>query len=105
MAVRPDLGTGDYLLFEEIGSPETGAQADADPRHRQVVLITATEDIEDDAFTNAIAGGMLTPRLNPADPALLLRRVIWAEDDALAFPLCISALTDEDMQGLSDLGI
>ena len=56
-----------------------------------MVRIEAVEVTEDAAFTNAVVGGVLTPRLNPADPALPLLRVTWAEADALTFPLCISA--------------
>ncbi|CAN7553181.1 hypothetical protein [Mesorhizobium sp. LjNodule214] len=96
-AVRPDVDAGEYLLFEEIRSPDTGAAPDADPRHRQVVQIDHVHLTEDAAFTNVIAGGALTPRLNIADPALPLLRISWKEADALAFPLCVSALTDQDV--------
>lgn len=66
------LKRGDYLLFEEILSPDTGLAADADPAHRQVVRLTAVE--------------------NTADPLLgeTLTRVTWGRADALAFPLCVS---------------
>ncbi|MGO4835731.1 hypothetical protein AB4144_26165, partial [Rhizobiaceae sp. 2RAB30] len=97
IAIPPDLVAGEYLLLEEVLSPVTGAAPDADPRHRQVVLIEAVEVSEDAAFTNAVPGGTLTPRLNVADPALPLLHVTWAERDALAFPLCVSALTDRDV--------
>lgn len=97
IAIPPDFVAGEYLLLEEVLSPVTGAAPDADPRHRQVVLIEAAEVSEDAAFTNAVPGGTLTPRLNVADPALPLLHVTWAERDALAFPLCVSALTDQDV--------
>ncbi len=35
----------------------------------------------------------MTPRTNPADPALPLQHVRWRPEDALSFPLCLSALT------------
>ena len=38
-AVRPPLRRDDYLLLEEVLGPSTGAAADADPTHRQVVRI------------------------------------------------------------------
>ena len=43
-AVRPDLRAGEYLLLEEVRSPTTGLTADADPKHRQVLLIGSVED-------------------------------------------------------------
>ncbi|MGB3866324.1 MAG: hypothetical protein WBA29_11935 [Xanthobacteraceae bacterium] len=95
--VPPDLGPGEYLLLEEIRSPHTGAAPDADPRHRQVVRIEAVAASEDAAFTNLLTGAALTPRLNLADPALPLLRITWSKADALTFPLCISAITDDDV--------
>jgi hypothetical protein len=92
-AVRPDLRVGEYVLLEEIRSPATGLTADADRKHRQVLLIGEVENTEDAAFTSALAGGVLTPRTNPADPALPLLRVILAKGEALSFTPCISAET------------
>lgn len=93
-AFRPTLAAGDWLLFEEVRSPVTGAVPDADLRHRQVVRLTVVEASEDAVFTDAIAGGILTPRLNVADPALPLLHVTWASGDALGFALCLSAVAD-----------
>lgn len=90
-AVRPDLRAGEYLLLEEVRSPTTGLTADADPKHRQVLLIGSVENTEDAAFTSAVAAGTLTPRINPADPVLPLLRVIFAKGEALKFAPCISA--------------
>ncbi|MFO0992817.1 MAG: putative baseplate assembly protein [Hyphomicrobiales bacterium] len=92
-AVRPDLRAGEYLLLEEVRSPMTGLTADADPKHRQVLLIGSVENTEDAAFTAAVAAGVLTPRTNPADPALPLLRVVFAKGEALKFAPCISAET------------
>ena len=93
LAVRPDLRAGDYLLIEEIRSPTTGLTADADPKHRQVLLIGSVEATTDPAFTSTLAGAVLTPRINPADPALPLLHVIFAKDQALGFSPCISSET------------
>lgn len=92
-AVRPDLRAGEYLLVEEVRSPTTGLTADADSKHRQVLLIGSVENTEDAAFTSAVAGAVLTPRINPADPALPLLRVVFAKGEALKFAPCISAET------------
>jgi hypothetical protein len=93
VAVRPDLMDGEYLLIEEVRSPQTGLPADADPKHRQVLLIESVQLTEDPAFTSAIAGGILVPRINPADPPLPLLKVIFAKAQTLGFPPCISAET------------
>ena len=94
-AVLPELQEGDYLLLEEVLSPETGVEADADKTHRQVVRIISIEETADTAFTNEVPDGTLTPRHNPADPPLPLQKVTWWEEDGLTFPLCLSAETDD----------
>ncbi len=68
------LAPGDVLIFEEVAGPLTGAKADADPSHRHAVRLTST-----------------TPSTDPLDGKHLVE-VQWREEDALPFPLCISAL-------------
>jgi hypothetical protein len=75
----PQLGAGDYLLFEEVVGPETGVAADADPAHRQIVRLTQVQPKRD-----PLTGQELTS-------------VAWAAADKLAFPLCLSAMTDRDV--------
>ncbi|MGD9535590.1 MAG: hypothetical protein AB7P52_03770 [Alphaproteobacteria bacterium] len=95
-AFAPHLAVGDYLLLEEVRSPVTAAPADADPKKRQVVRLVEVESTNDEAFTDAVPGGVLTPRLNPAvENPLPLQRVVWREADGLAFTLCLSAETPE----------
>lgn len=67
------LQKNDFLLFEEIISPTTGLAADADPTHRQVVRLTAVEYTTDPLDATAIVN------------------IEWAAEDALTFPLCLSA--------------
>ena len=70
---------GDILIFEEVIGPHTGNAADADPTHRQAVrLTTVTKDV--DPLFNRDGGGL---------PVL---RIAWCEEDALRFPLCLSAV-------------
>ncbi|MBU3078991.1 putative baseplate assembly protein [Sphingomonas quercus] len=95
-AVRPQFRPGDWLLFEEVLDPRNGSPYDADPAHRQVVRITAVADAVDEAFTDALTGGALTARLNPADPPLPLQRVEWRVEDALASAFCLSAVLDDE---------
>lgn len=80
----PDLRVGETLIFEEIFGPRTGRRADADPAHRQAVRLTAVE---------AFDGGV--PLADPVTTEQVTR-IEWAPEDALAFPLCISAETDPE---------
>jgi hypothetical protein len=107
-AVRPPLACGDYLVLEEVIGPDTGAAADADPAHRQVVRIervspdpsTSTsgpvaDRMCDTLFLNDISSTTHEPiptttPVAPAD-ALPLVEVTWRKEDALTFPLCLSA--------------
>src|SRR5205085_2848592 len=97
VAVRPDLRGDEYLLIEEVRSPITGIAADADVKHRQVLRIGAVANAVDPAFTDAVAGGVLTPRTNPADPPLQLLDVIFAKGEALSFAPCLSAETADGL--------
>jgi hypothetical protein len=69
------LEPGAFLLLEEIISPTTGESADADPAHRHVVRLTSVE-----AATDPLTGAALV-------------EIGWARQDALPFPLCLSALS------------
>jgi uncharacterized phage protein gp47/JayE len=83
------LQVGDFLLFEEVRSPATGAEADADPAHRHVVRLTAVE-----------------LRTDPLDDTPVLD-IEWTAADALPFPLCISVLVEGPggSQLLPDAGV
>ncbi|MBN1511750.1 MAG: putative baseplate assembly protein [Phycisphaerae bacterium] len=74
------LHPGDFLLFEEVIGPTTGNPGDADPNHRQVVRLTRVESAADPLF---------------AQP---LTRVEWGVEDALRFPLCLSAQRPDGTQ-------
>jgi hypothetical protein len=99
-AVRPPLKGGDYLLLEEVLGPTTGAAADADPAHRQVVRIERVSPLYDKLFLAAIdpATREPTPVTTPVPLAdtLPLVEVTWRKVDALAFPLCLSARLKDD---------
>ncbi len=98
-AFRPELQVGDYLLLEEVRSPVTGAEADANPKHRQVVRLIEGEGegegVVDPAYRRQLTGRQLTPRTSLAQLPLPLQRVVWREADALGFPLCLSAETPD----------
>jgi len=71
------LAPGDLLLFEEICSPVTGLAADADPTHRHVVRL------------ETVRLGPLVK--DPLPPGKLIAEISWRTEDALPFPLCLSA--------------
>lgn len=71
---RLSLAAGDVLVFEEVRSPATGEELDADPSRRHAVRLTRVLPLVD-------------PGTTPPAPLL---DVAWDADDALPFPLCIS---------------
>jgi hypothetical protein len=82
----PDLARGDVLLFEEVLGPLTGEPGDADPAHRHVVRLTDAQAFSPDDPT--------APRTDPLTDEPITE-IEWAPEDAVPFPLCISAVTDE----------
>ena len=74
LASQLHLQVGDVLIFEEVLSPVNGLAADADRSHRQAVRLTAVTAGQD-ALLN--------------QPVL---EVVWSAEDALPFPLCLSAV-------------
>lgn len=70
------LAPGDLLLFEEICSPVTGLAADADPTHRHVVRLETVR---------------FGPGVNDPLTGELIAEISWRAEDALPFPLCLSA--------------
>ena len=76
------LAVGDVIIIEEIVGPLTGARADADPRHRQAVRLTAVEPTVDPLFAQPIGQPIVNVR--------------WSEADALTFAVCLSSLNSSD---------
>jgi hypothetical protein len=74
------LKVGDVLIFEEVVGPKTANPVDADPKHRQVVRLTKVTQSVD-------------PLYHPytADYGQPVVEIEWCSEDALTFPLCISA--------------
>ena len=83
------LQPGDYLLFEELIGPKTGNEADHDPTHRQVVRLTRVTEVEDELYPITLTG------YDKEFPTPLLE-IEWAAEDALLFPLCLSAIGPAD---------
>lgn len=72
--VKLHLKPGDILIFEEVIGPETGHPQDADPQHRHAVRLRTIE-----ADVDPLNGQAIT-------------HITWDDEDALPFPLCLSAL-------------
>lgn len=92
--VLPSLKEGDFLIFEEVMGPETGSQADADPDHRQAVRLISVIETKDTVYRDLLSSGELQVR-DVADTAMPILKITWSNEDALNFPLCISAETRE----------
>jgi len=80
----PELAAGDVLILQEVLGPRTGQAEDADPTHRQAVRLTAVQ---------AFDGGAVRTDPLTEEP---ITEIQWHADDALTFPLCLSAQTDPE---------
>lgn len=82
-----NLQPGDILIFEELIGPRTGNPADADPAHRHAVRLTRVTYSVDPLYSATVeTGGKTQERDRP------VVEIEWAAEDALPFPLCISAI-------------
>ncbi len=79
----PELEEGMVLVFKEERSPRTGDPDDAELSHRHAVRLTSVHHRSD-----PVGGRFDDP---PTDDALPVTEIGWADEDALPFPLCISA--------------
>lgn len=69
-----ELKKGDVLILEEVYSPTTGKEADADPAHRHAIRLKQALKKEDILNNKKVV------------------EIEWYEEDALPFPLCLTAL-------------
>jgi hypothetical protein len=76
---------GQYLLFEEVVGPLSGAADDADPSHRQVVRLIHAE--------------LTSDPLDDTD----ITEIYWSAADALTFPVCISSEINTDEASATEL--
>ena len=82
------LKAGDLLLFEEVVGPKTGDQDDADRAHRHVVRLTRAAPGVDKLYGEPIV------------------EIEWALEDALPFPLCLSArVPAKDCKVVPDISV
>jgi hypothetical protein len=82
---NPKIGLGlkkdDVLIFEEVIGPKTGNPADADPKHRQAVRLTKVTPAVDPLY----------PQKEHPEFRQPIVEIEWCPEDALTFPLRISA--------------
>lgn len=71
------LQVHDVLVFEEVMGPLTGLAEDADPNHRHALKL-----FEFELNVDPVTGSPIT-------------EIIWQDEDALPFAVCISSTTDE----------
>ncbi|WP_380283532.1 putative baseplate assembly protein [Kitasatospora purpeofusca] len=83
LALRP----GDLLIIEEVLGPRTGAPADADPAHRQAVRLTSVTPLVDELYGQPVV------------------EIAWAPQDALAFPVCLSAHGGSACDPIADVSV
>ncbi|MFI1044901.1 putative baseplate assembly protein [Streptomyces griseoruber] len=81
------LVPGDLLVIEEVLGPRTGAAADADPAHRQVVRLTSVTPACDALYDRAVV------------------EVTWADEDALAFSACLTTTGGPACERLVDVTV
>jgi hypothetical protein len=89
----PDLAIGDVLIFQEVVGPGTGVPGDADIRHRCAVRLTAvtTTDAAGNQLVDPLFDTSGNPITSPAQKGQPVTEIRWSTDDALPFPVCISA--------------
>jgi len=102
-AKRLRLRAGDVLIFEERRGPDTGDEADADPAHRHAVRLTRVApeaELTDDGQDRAPGPVRTDPLTGQA-----VVEIEWGAEDALPFPLCLSAVTETSRSYFSDISV
>lgn len=94
-----NLAPGAVLVFKEVRSPRTGDPDDADLSNRHAVRLTEV------AFSTDPVGGRFD--LPPSADPVAVTQIRWADEDALPFPVCISAEAAERYGGgfLADVSV
>ncbi|MCR0982760.1 putative baseplate assembly protein [Roseomonas populi] len=80
------LAPGRVLVIQERLNPATGDAQGADPAHRCAVRLTRVT-----AGVDPLGGAFDDP---PTEAPLPVTEIEWAAEDALPFPVCVSALLD-----------
>ena len=91
------LKPGDILIFEEVKGAKTGNAADADPTRRYAVRLTKVDNtLEDPLYQDELENGDRPESQQTENDfqklPIPLVEIEWAPEDALPFPLCLSAI-------------
>lgn len=83
----PDLEVGSVLIFREMMGAQSGVVEDANSQNRHAVRLL---------YVNAFEGGgpLTDPLTDPLDDTFITE-IQWHKDDAMPFPLCLSAQSDK----------
>ncbi|MEK8033513.1 putative baseplate assembly protein [Ideonella sp. DXS29W] len=81
------LQAGDVLVLAEVMGPRTGLPGDANPTRRWAVRLTEVTADEDPLYPQVIGGGEF-----PVERPTPVLRIRWSREDALPFPLPLSAV-------------
>ncbi|HLY02217.1 MAG TPA: putative baseplate assembly protein [Candidatus Cybelea sp.] len=81
------LKAGDFLIFEEVIGPATGSADDADPAHRAVVRLVSVQFETDPLYDVPVV------------------EIAWGVEDALAFPLILSAPAAGSTSLITDVSV
>lgn len=88
------LQPGQVLLLEEVRGADSGNPADANAAHRCAVQLTSV------SITDSLARPLVDPLNGQA-----ITRIAWSPDDALPFPLCLSATADAEHRSVPVNGV
>lgn len=100
---RLRLRAGDVLVFAESLGPDTGDEADADPSHRHAVRLTR---VAPEAHLTADGQDRIPgPPLYDPLTAEAVVEIEWADEDALPFPLCLSAVTETSREYVAEVSV
>ena len=78
-----NLKAGDVLIFKEVRNPVSGRLEDADSSHCHAVRLTEPVRILSDPLGGMIEGS--------GPGAIQITEIVWGNEDALPFNLCLSA--------------
>lgn len=102
-AGRLRLRAGDVLVFAERRGPDTGDEADADLAHRHAVRLTR---VSPEAHLTPDGGDRLpSPPVYDTLTGQSVVEIEWAAEDALPFPLCLSAVAETTRQYIPEVSV
>lgn len=100
---RLRLRAGDLLVFAERLGPDTGDAADADLAHRHAVRLTR---VAPEAHLTPDGHDRLpAPPVHDPLSGQAVVEIEWADEDALPFPLCLSAVAETTRRYVPEVSV